>query len=79
LLFLSLAFSGFQKQRPITSVATAIEAKVARPMKSAIRIRAAENGDQDEEAKTNGHASTKKRKATAKNGDAKRKKATDFF
>jgi len=70
----------FQKQRPITSVATTIESKVARPMKSAIRIRAAAgNGDQGEEVKTNGHATTKKRKATAKNGDAKRKKATDFF
>ncbi|KAI8578367.1 hypothetical protein K450DRAFT_301188 [Umbelopsis ramanniana AG] len=69
----------FQKQRPITSVATAIESKVARPMKSAIKIRATENGDQDEASKTNGHAATKKRKASAKNGDAKRKKATDFF
>jgi hypothetical protein len=49
-------------------------------MKSAIRIRAAAaNGDQGEEVKTNGHAATKKRKGTAKNGDAKRKKATDFF
>ncbi|KAI9286711.1 nucleolar protein,Nop52-domain-containing protein [Umbelopsis sp. AD052] len=66
----------FQKQRPITSVVTAIEPKVARPMKSAIRIRAAQNGDEDEEPKSNG---TKKRKAGAKNGDAKRKKATDFF
>lgn len=54
-------------------------------MKSAIRIRAAAaaaaagKGDQGKEVKTNGHAVSKKRKATAKNGDAKRKKATDFF
>jgi hypothetical protein len=71
--------TGFQKQRPIASVATAIETKVAQPIKSAIKISVTESPIEDEPVKTNGHAGTKKRKAAAKNGDAKRKKASDFF
>jgi hypothetical protein len=69
---------GFQKQRPITSVAAAVETKISQPMKSAIKAAIAASDDKPTTA-TNGHATKKRKSTVTKNGDGKRKKATDFF
>ena len=66
---------GFQKQRPITSVATTVEPKISQPIKPAIKSAVASSNGEVE-------IGAKKRKAGAtsgKNGSVKRKKATDFF
>ncbi|GAB5588838.1 hypothetical protein Unana1_03738 [Umbelopsis nana] len=72
----------FQKQRPITSVATAVEPKVSQPIKSAIKAAAAAAvvpSDGKVNGGSNGQLKKKRKTAATKNGDAKRKKATDFF
>ncbi|KAJ2955843.1 hypothetical protein NQZ79_g8221 [Umbelopsis isabellina] len=75
----------FQKARPIAAVATAVEPKIVRPMKSAIKITPAssEDGSEQEDLVVPNGQTGKKRKAAAapakKNGTTKRKKAKDFF
>ena len=81
-LLFHLPHTGFQKQRPITSVATAVEPKVSQPIKSAIKAAAAAAvvpSDGKVNGGSNGQLKKKRKTAATKNGDAKRKKATDFF
>ncbi|KAG2184364.1 hypothetical protein INT43_000273 [Umbelopsis isabellina] len=75
----------FQKARPIAAVATSVEPRVVRPMKSAIKITPASSEDgseQEDVVVPNGHTGKKRKAAAApskKNGATKRKKAKDFF